>query len=231
VGLRERKKERTRQHIADTAWRLFVDRGFDGVSVAQVAQEAEVSEATVFNYFRTKEDLFYFRLEAFETQLLDALRARAAGEPVLTAVRRFLLRPGGLLAQVASGDHEAFTRLRTVNRIIAASPALLARERQAIARATDALADLLLAEAGRPHDPVGAHVAANALMGVHRALIDYVRRRVLGGDHPERLAVDVRRAGNRAFALLEHGLGDYAPGHAASTPAATRPLPPRATTS
>jgi len=210
VGLRELKKERTRQLIADTAWRLFADRGFDRVSVADVARDAEVSEATVFNYFRTKEDMFYFRFEAFEARLIEAARDRPPGEPVLAAVRRHLLQPGGLLAQVAAGDREALTRLRTVNRVIAASPALLAREQQAIARATDALADLLVAETARSGNPVTAHVAANALMGVHRALIDYTRRRILADDDPGRLAADVRRLGARAFTLLEHGLGDYA---------------------
>jgi AcrR family transcriptional regulator len=210
MGLRELKKERTRLLIADTAWRLFVDHGFDEVSVAQVAREAEVSEATVFNYFHTKEDLFFSRMGAFETRMLDTVRTRPAGEPVLAAFRR-IFRPGGLLAQVASGDQEALVRLRTLHRIVAGSPKLLAHERQAIDRATDGLAAMLLAEAGPPHDPVAARVAANALVGVHRALIDYLRERVLSGARPERLAADVRQQASRAFTLLENGLGDYAP--------------------
>lgn len=64
LGLRERKKLQTRRLIADTAFRLFAERGFDGVTVAQVARSADVSEATVFNYFGTKETLFYGDLEA-----------------------------------------------------------------------------------------------------------------------------------------------------------------------
>ena len=80
MGLRELKKEQTRQLIADTAWRLFADRGFDNVTVAEIAREAQVAEATVFNYFRSKEDLFYSRFEAFSARLADAVRDRDPGD-------------------------------------------------------------------------------------------------------------------------------------------------------
>ena len=210
MGLRELKKQQTRQLIADTAWRLFADRGFDRVTVAEVAREAQVAEATVFNYFPTKEDLFYHRLEAFEAGLVEAVAAREVGEPALAAVRRYLLASDGLLAQVEAGDADALQRLRTVNRVIAASPALQAREQQAMARSTDRLAELLAAETGAAADDVTARVAASALLGVQRALVDHVRRRVLADDEPARLASDVRDLGRRAFALLEQGLGDYA---------------------
>src|SRR3989442_12470384 len=99
MGLRELKKEQTRQLIADTAWRLFADRGFDRVTIAEVAREAQVAPATVFNYFPTKEDLFFFRLESFGAQLVEAIGARPAGQPALVAFRRYLLTSGGLLAQ------------------------------------------------------------------------------------------------------------------------------------
>src|ERR1051325_3311069 len=98
AGLRERKKQQTRQLIADTARRLFAERGFEAVRVAEVAREADVSEATVFNYFQTKEDLFYSGLEAFEEQLLTTIRERPAGESVLDAFGRFVLEPRGMLA-------------------------------------------------------------------------------------------------------------------------------------
>jgi len=210
MGLRELKKQQTRQLIADTAWQLFADRGFDRVTVAEVARQAQVAEATVFNYFPTKEDLFYHRLEVFGAGLVEAVAAREPGEPALAAVRRYLLGSAGLLAQVAAGDDEALQRLRTVSRVIAASPALQAREQQAIAHATEALAELLAAETGAADDDVTARAAANALLGVQRALVDYVRRRVLADDRPARLAEDVRALGQRAYALLERGLADYA---------------------
>jgi AcrR family transcriptional regulator len=209
LGLRERKKERTRRLIADTAWRLFADRGFEQVTVAEVARQAEVAVATVFNYFPTKEDLFFFRLDAFGAYLVDAVATRAAGEPVLVAFRRHLLGSGGLLAQVEAGDRQALERLRTVSRVIAASPALQVREQQAFARTADALAARLAAETGAPADDLRPQAAANALIGVQRALVDYTRRRVLADEEPGLLATDVRRLSEDAFALLAQGLGDY----------------------
>lgn len=210
MGLRELKKEQTRRLITDTAWRLFAERGFDRVSVAEIAREAQVAEATVFNYFRTKEDLFYSRLEAFGGSLADAVRARPAGEPAVASFRRALQAESGLLAQAEAGDPDALERLRTVNRLVAESPALLAREQQAMSANAEALAALLAAETGAPAGDIRPQVAANALTGLHRALIDYVRTRVLSGDDLAGLAGDVRRVAAQALALLEQGLGDYA---------------------
>ena len=210
-GLRERKKERTRELIAETARRLFLERGFDDVPVAEVARAAEVSEKTVFNYFPTKEDLFYSRMEAFEEELLEAIRKRKPGETVLAAFRRFVLQPRGVLALEGGGDAgEATQRLEAITRVITESPALLARERQVYARYTDSLAAILAEETRSGADEVKPRVAANALMGVHRSLIEYVRRRVLAGERAPDIARDLRAQGKRAFALLEGGLGDYA---------------------
>jgi AcrR family transcriptional regulator len=209
MGLRERKKQETRDLIAETARRLFAERGFEAVKVAEVAREANVSEKTVFNYFPTKEDLFYSRLEAFEEELLEAIRGREPGESVLAAFRRFLLQPSGVFA--LKGDpREATERLETITRVITQSPALLARERQVFARYTHSLAALLAEETGAGPDDVEPWVVAQALLGVHRALIDYVRRRVLAGARVPQLADDVRAAGERALALLEGGLREYA---------------------
>ena len=124
-GLRERKKRQTRQVITEAAQRLFVARGFDAVTVADVAREANVSEGTVFNYFRTKEDLFYGQMEAFEAELIEAVRDRAPGESVLSAFRRFNEDRSGRLAA-----EDVAELVATVAPIIAASPALQARERR-----------------------------------------------------------------------------------------------------
>src|SRR5262245_62302229 len=98
LGLRERKKQRTRQLLSDTARRLFSERGFEQVSVAEIAREAEVSEQTVFNYFPSKEDLVYSGLETFQNQLLAAIRERPQGQTVIAAFGAFILEPRGLIA-------------------------------------------------------------------------------------------------------------------------------------
>jgi AcrR family transcriptional regulator len=210
MSLRERKKEQTRQLIADTARRLFAERGFDAVTVAEVAREADVSEKTVFNYFPTKEELFYSRLEAFEEELLQAVRERAPGSSILAAVRGFLLAERGVLALRSDGsDEEATEQLRTVTRVITESPALLARERQVFARYEQALAALIATETGARPGAIEPPVAANALVGVHRALIGYVRERALAGAAASQVGREVRARARRAFDLLEEGLGDY----------------------
>jgi AcrR family transcriptional regulator len=207
-GLRERKKVRTRQLIAETARRLFVERGFDAVPVADVARAAEVSEATVFNYFPTKEDLVFYGMEAFETELLDAVRTRPVGEPVVKAFARFVLRPRGMLA---ADDHRSAELLRSVSLMIADSPALRAREQVIYARYTDSLAGLIAADTGAGAGDLRPWVVAHALMGVHEALVAFVHTR-LAERVPDRarLAREVRNHGRRALRLLEDGLADYA---------------------
>jgi AcrR family transcriptional regulator len=206
-GLRERKKQQTRQLIAETARRLFSERGFEQVTVAEIARTAEVSEQTVFNYFPTKEDLVYWRMESFEEELLATIREREPGEPVLAAFRRFVLVPRGLLGRYDAGARE---RLAGLTRMIVSSPALLAREQQIFAGYTEALAALIADEAGAPAGDIQPWVAANALMGVHRVLVDHARTRVVDGARHPRLAREVRAEAERALALLEGGLGRYA---------------------
>jgi AcrR family transcriptional regulator len=208
AGLRERKKERTRQLLADTARRLFTERGFEQVSVAEIARAAEVSTATVFNYFPNKEDLVYNRLEVFEEQLLGAIRDRPRGETVVAAFGKFILEPRGLLA---GEDDQAAQELVALTRMITASPALLARERQILAGYTDALARLIADETGAAPDDLRPYVVANALIGVHRSSIGYVRRGLeAGASDRRRLARDTRKRTQQALALLAAGLGEYA---------------------
>jgi AcrR family transcriptional regulator len=211
VGLREQKKEQTRARLTETAWRLAGERGFERVTVAEIARTAEVSEATVFNYFRTKEDLFYAPLEAFGDRLIEAVRTRPTESSPLDAVRDFLLQSHGLLGPLEPNEDEARKQLRSTLRVISESPALLDREQQAFARYTADLAALLTEETGGG-DPVVSAVVAHALIGVHRSLVGYVRQRVLAGAPLPRVAAEVRDHCRRSFSLLESGLGQYGAG-------------------
>jgi AcrR family transcriptional regulator len=207
TGLRERKKQQTREQIAEAARALFAERGFAKVTVAEVARAADVSEQTVFNYFPTKEDLVYWRLGSFEEELLATIRDRAPGEPALAAFRRFLLAQRGLLGQYDSAAHQ---ELAAFTRMIVESPALRAREAQILAGYSASLAALLAEEAGAEEGDIRPAVAANAMMGVHRALIEHTRRRILAGELGPDLGPAVRAEAERALDLVERGLGDFA---------------------
>jgi AcrR family transcriptional regulator len=207
-GLRERKKQRTRQLIAETARELFVERGFDRVTVADVARAAEVSEATVFNYFPTKEDLVFQGMQVFESELLQAVRDRPAGESAAAAFGRFVTQRRGLLA---AEDEQTAHRLMGVTRMIAESPALQARQREIFARYTGSLAALLADETGAAPADIAPRVVATALVGLHAELIGYVHRRLADGPVDRaQLVRDVEAEGQRALRVLEAGLAGYA---------------------
>ena len=207
LGLRERKKLRTRQLIAETAMRLFAERGFDAVPVAEIARAAEVSEATVFNYFPTKEDLVYRGMEAFEDELLATVRDRPAGESIAAAFGRFVLVPRGFLAEP---DQETVRALIAVAKMIPASPALMARERQVLDRYTESLAALIAADTAAEPGDLRPWVVARALIGTHQSLIQLVRHRLAEGQvDPADLAREVVTRGREALAQLEQGLAAY----------------------
>lgn len=194
LGLRQRKKEQTRQAIYEAARRLFSERGFNRVTVAEVAREANVSEVTVFNYFPTKEDLFYAGMHFFEEELLDAVRRRKPGESALKAFRRRLLDSvEGLRSK------ERFAAIRSATDAYAASPSLASREREIVESYSRRLGELLGGD-------VEAMAVAAALMGAHRAVVDYVRTRVREGERGDKLADDARTQIRRAFSRLEKGV-------------------------
>ena len=183
---------------------LFAERGFDAVTVAEIARAADVSEGTVFNYFPAKEDLFYAGMSTFETELLDAVRGRAPGEPVVAAFRDHVLEGAKGL-----GDPARAELIARAARLIAASPTLQRREREIAERTTDALAAILAEQTGARPDEVEPIVVAGALMAVQRALRAHVHASVLRGVHGSALRADVRAQAGRAFTRLEAGLGDY----------------------
>ena len=91
MGLRERKKAKTRKLISDIATRLFIERGYDAVTTAEIAQLAEVSVTTLFNYFPTKEALVYDEDQSMEAALVDAIVSRSPQSSILEAVRAYFL--------------------------------------------------------------------------------------------------------------------------------------------
>src|ERR1700722_5289440 len=141
TGLRERRKQETRQAISDIATRMFADRGFDAVTISQVAEAAGVSKMTVTNYFARKEDLVFDRAEMIIGGLADAVLRRPAGESMLAAVRRDYAR------SLAEGDVTTGVSGRSFARMVAASPVLTARLREILQLREQALGDAIIAEA------------------------------------------------------------------------------------
>ncbi|GAB7183393.1 TetR/AcrR family transcriptional regulator [Kitasatospora sp. Ki12] len=205
MGLRELKKQQTRDLLADTAMGLFAERGFDQVTVVEVARAAGVSPNTVFNYFPTKEDLFFDRQDAVIAHLAEVVRRRPAGSSAVDAVR------ADLLAAVADGEPTVGLnpRMATFWRIVTDSPALRARLLELGERAEGALAAVLAEEAGAaPDDPL-PHVVAGTVAGAHRAVLAEIRRAVVAGESAEDIRPRIETAVDRAFALLASGLADY----------------------
>jgi AcrR family transcriptional regulator len=205
AGLRERKKQQTRLRIRQAAMELFAARGFDAVPVAEIAEAAEVSEATIFNYFPTKEDLVYGGMEAFEESLVAAVRARPAGTTTVEAFRAAVLQRRGALADP---DPAGIAQLAVVARVIAASPALQAREHRIVDRTTQALAEIVARERRARAGDVRPWVIANALMGVNRAMTRTIQADAIAGRSPAAIARHALAEGRRGFRVLQHGLGD-----------------------
>jgi AcrR family transcriptional regulator len=197
VGLRDLKKQQTRTAIADTALRLFMKRGFDHVTVAEVAEAAGVSEKTVFNYFHSKEDLFFDEVDEREAALVAAIRERRPDESILAALRRNQLAGCGRMC------NEGFAGFA---RLIEESPALRVKELEVMARFTRTLADTLVEELGC--DEVDAGVAASLIVGVHWQFFVIARQRAIAGLRGPAATRRLRADLERAYDLLETGLGE-----------------------
>ena len=203
--LRERKKQATRRLIADIATGLFLARGFDNVTVAEVAAAANVSKMTVFNYFPRKEDLFLDRLADQLADLTQVILDRAAGESVVTAVRRYqheLLETGHPLSGAIAGALPFWRALQ-------ASPALVNRMHEQARDIQEALASLLTEETGQSTRArlVAAQLAA-AVMTVYEIAV----QRMLAGDRVHDVRRDQATVIDEAFDLLERGIGDFGAG-------------------
>lgn len=177
---------------------LFIRRGFEAVTVAEIARAAEVSEATVFNYFRTKEDLVYDQLDQVWAGLIEAAKGRPNGTGPSTrssdtcSIRESVRQP------------QRAARLAALTQMIVGSPGLLARERTSYDRAARELAAVIARTA-----PLRADAAASAhmILGVHRSLVADTREQILAGTEPAALKRRVSRRTRSGCALLRQGPG------------------------
>ena len=200
-GLRERRKQETRQAISDIATQMFTDRGFDTVTIAEVAEAAGVAKMTVTNYFPHKEDLVFDRAEAVERHLADVIAARAPGESMLAAIRR------DYAEAVARADVTIGLSSPAFARMILSSPALIGRVREMLDQREQALGDAIAAETGT--DGPQQRLVAALLSSVHRVLSAEASRRSLAGQSREEICAVLAEAAARAFDLLEPSLGGY----------------------
>ncbi|MEV6064813.1 TetR/AcrR family transcriptional regulator [Nocardia asteroides] len=203
-GLRARKKQQTREQISHRATELFLERGFDKVTIAEIAAAADVAKMTVTNYFPRKEDLALDLGEVYAGQLAAVVRDRAPGESALAALREVYL------AGVAAQDPVIGFSGQPFAKMITDSPALVARLREFHDDQRAALA-LALAEAtGATPGDITPRVAAAQLAGVHRVLFEEILRRTLAGEPGDEIAAAMADYARTAFAALEPGLGGYA---------------------
>ncbi|MCH6163824.1 TetR/AcrR family transcriptional regulator [Streptomyces marispadix] len=221
MGLREIKKQQTRTAIADAALPLFLEHGFDQVTVAAVAQRAGVSTNTVFNYFVTKEDLLFDRQAEVEGHLATLVRNRAPGACPVETIRDDLLT-ALRHEDPALGLHSDAPRFWQV---IHDSAALRAREREISERA-----EAMLATALAEHPPTAWQnqgdspmltLLAGAVAGTHRAALRELQRRILSGEPPADARDTVATAAGQAFNVLCSGL------HTAAGQASQEPGRPR----
>lgn len=195
----ERGGPRTRAKISEVATRLFLERGFDTVTVAEIARAAGVSSVTVFNHFPRKEDLLLDREVDAAELLRAAVRDRATDVDVLTSLRDTtlgLLVTRHALSGVADGSIPFF-------RTVAASPALVARVREIAAELQGILAEEL------EHDPAfegdGTLLAAFFVAG-YGAVLVATARRLMAGESPDTVADDHRARVERLFDALRDGV-------------------------
>ncbi|WCB91928.1 hypothetical protein DSM104299_00606 [Baekduia alba] len=202
-SLRDRKKRATRDAIFQTARRLFLEKGFDAVTVAEIARAADVSEKTVFNHFPTKEDLAFAGGEERLAALVAAIRERDPGTPVIATFRTATQE---LLEEVATARADD---VLAVPRMVRTSATLRDRLFIGWEREAMTLAPAIAEAAGVPEDDVVAVVVARALAWTHRQVMRAVFTRLLAGEDPKHVAADLRLEADRAYDQLAAGLAGY----------------------
>jgi AcrR family transcriptional regulator len=190
LGLRERKKQKTRERIRREAYRLFAEHGYEATTVDQIADAAEISSSTFFRYFPTKEDVVI--QDEYDPALADAIRSRPAGEPIVDAILSSLK---GSLGAMLQQDREDLL-LRT--RITFNDPAIRARNMAEQERSERAMAEVIAERTGRNAADLEIKCAAAAIIAVFTTLV----RHWVEGDGKENLAALYERH----LPLLSRGL-------------------------
>ncbi|WP_020669256.1 TetR/AcrR family transcriptional regulator [Amycolatopsis nigrescens] len=202
-SLRERKKQRTHQAISDSAIRLFLESGFEKVSVAEVAAAAEVSKPTLFKYFPTKEDLVLHRFADHTEEAATVVRERPSDETPLDALHRNFTR--GLRERDPITGLNDDAEVVAFNRLLYGTPSLVARLSQFTERSERALAGALRTGG----DELTALLAAGQIVTVQRLLaLENYRLIAAGAAADDRYPGAVADA-DRGFALLRSGLSPY----------------------
>jgi AcrR family transcriptional regulator len=189
VGLRERKKAKTRAAIREHALRLFRERGYSATTVEQIAAAAEVSPATFFRYFPTKEDVVL--QDDLDVVTLEALEAQPAELGPIAAMR------AATKSMLAMLSPEELARLGETVELSMSVPEVRARAVDEFTRTIDVVACALATRAGRDPDDFAARNVAGAIVGVIMAAT--VRR-------PGHGPVDMFAQIDAALAHLEAGL-------------------------
>ncbi|MFC8518654.1 TetR/AcrR family transcriptional regulator [Streptomyces sp. NPDC057257] len=205
MGLRERKKLQTARRIWETAVELFLERGFDAVSVQEIAEAAEVSKMTVFNYFGSKEDLVFLPMEEHFGDAARAVRERRTGESAVAAVRRQFVEMTEARDPAVGLHPEPLSR--QLRQLVLDTPALMERAILSAQKGTRDLAALLAEETG---DAMLATVAAAMLSAARNALIEEHHARIAAGESADQVAADAAERARQAFGLVEKGLSGYA---------------------
>jgi AcrR family transcriptional regulator len=178
LGLRERKKRRTRRALAEAALRLFAERGYERTTVAEIAAAAEVSTRTFFSYFRSKDEVLFADTDERLALLRDALSRADPGAPTIAVLRAVFDQVLGSTVGIL-GPHRTTRARLTLER-----PELRARGLDRILTAQRELAGWL---AGRPAQPLDGVTAAAVSGAVVGALVGATLHSIERGDPPDRL--------------------------------------------
>ncbi|WUS98311.1 TetR/AcrR family transcriptional regulator [Streptomyces sp. NBC_00708] len=197
MSLRERKKQLTYQAVSDAAIALFLRRGFDKVSVAEVAAAADISKPTLFRYFPAKEDLALHRFADHEDEAARVVAARPSGTSPLAALRAHFL-DGLERRDPITGLCDA-PEVLAYHALLYGTPALVARLHAYLRRSEDALARAL---GGRVPD----RLAAGQIIAVQRILASENWRRISEGATADGLYGEAVEAAEGGFAQLGSGL-------------------------